>query len=191
MHFAKLVSTTNEQRLRCSLITFVFLTFFSVTTLAIAEIYQSPADFLSEVFAGNVPKSKVIWLTGNTGENVAQILQHKPKALRWRYWCKNGRSAWIGEEIGKEKPITVGISIHNDQIEKVRVLIFRESRGWEIHYPFFTKQFIGVRITDNHSLDKNIDSISGATLSVRAVTRLTQIALYLHHQVKDQANVTP
>ena len=67
-------------------------------------------------------------------------------------------------------------------IERLRVLAFRESRGWEVRYPFFTDQFKGVGLTDGHALDKAIDGISGATLSVRALEKLARLALYLHDQ---------
>jgi hypothetical protein len=61
------------------------------------------------------------------------------------------------------------------------VLIFRESRGWEVRHDFFTDQFKGVTLNDDRELDLPIDNISGATLSVRALTRLARLALYLHN----------
>ncbi len=83
------------------------------------------------------------------------------------------------EEIGKERPITTGIVIDQDKIELVRILIFRESRGWEVRYPFFTDQFKEVRLINKNMLDTPIDGISGATLSVNAVTKLARLALML------------
>lgn len=56
---------------------------------------------------------------------------------------------------------------------------FRESRGWEIRYPFFTRQFSQLRLTDSGSLSHGIDAISGATLSVKAATRTANLALVL------------
>ena len=38
----------------------------------------------------------------------------------------------------------------------------------------------GVTLDENDSLDVAIDGISGATLSVQALTRLAGMALYLH-----------
>jgi Na+-translocating ferredoxin:NAD+ oxidoreductase RnfG subunit len=62
-------------------------------------------------------------------------------------------------------------------------LAFRESRGWEIRYPFFTKQFDQVSLTQKQKLNKTIDNITGATLSVRAVRKLAQLALIYHARV--------
>ncbi len=69
----------------------------------------------------------------------------------------------------------------------VNVLVFRESRGWEVRHDFFTDQFKQAGLKDNHQLDKTIDNISGATLSVRAVRKLAQIALLLDQQLQDKA----
>ena len=65
----------------------------------------------------------------------------------------------------------------------MRVLIYRESHGWEVRYPFFTDQFQGLELSSKNRLNKKIDGISGATLSVNALTRLSKLALFLHQQV--------
>ena len=66
----------------------------------------------------------------------------------------------------------------------VRVLIYRESRGWEVKYPAFTDQFRGARLTSDGKLDQSIDGISGATLSVHALTRLARLALLLDQHAR-------
>ena len=81
------------------------------------------------------------------------------------------------------KPITTGFVIDNGQIERVAILIYRESRGWEVRYPFFTDQFIGAVVDGDYRLDRSIDGISGATLSVVALTRLRRLALYLAKEI--------
>jgi FMN-binding protein len=153
------------------------------TAAAGDEVYQDPAAFLQDTFSGAVPPPKVIWLIGAVKEDVETILGHESSELRVRYWIKNGRSAWILEEIGKEKPITTGIVIDKGKIERIKVLIFRESRGWEVRHAFFTDQFKGAQLQHDRELDHPIDNISGATLSVNALTKLARAALYLHHHV--------
>jgi len=150
--------------------------------------YQEPADFLSEVFQGDVPEPNIIWLKDGLKEQVEEILSHRYKGRRIRYWHKENRIVWILEEVGKKKPITTGIVINSGRIEKIKVLIFRESRGWEVRYPFFTKQYIDSGLKAGNKLDKTIDGISGATLSVRALTKLARIALLLSKQITQ--NVT-
>ena len=68
----------------------------------------------------------------------------------------------------------------------VKVLIFRESRGWEVRYPFFTDQFKGATLVTDNNLDRKIDGITGATLSVNALTKLGRIALLLHKHLDEK-----
>lgn len=125
----------------------------------------------------------MLWISGEVRDTAERILQHKPGSLRTRYWQRDRRTAWILEEIGKEQPITVGIIIDKDRIEAVKVLIFRESRGWEVKYPFFTNQFKQAKLDSGLELNTDIDGITGATLSVRALKKLSRLALYFHQQV--------
>lgn len=150
-------------------------------------VYQSDTDFINEVFDGQPPPSAVIWLTGELRQQATEILGHPPGQLRLRYWARGTRSAWILEEIGKEKPITVGIVIDDGRISRVKVLAFRESRGWEVRHPFFTRQYQGAGLDERDRLDRAIDGISGATLSVRALNKLARLALFLDRQRRQQA----
>lgn len=116
-------------------------------------------------------------------EEVEAILNHRPASLRLRYWSDAGRTVWILDEIGKELPITTGFVVEKGEIVLTRVLEFRESRGWEVRYDFFTDQFRGASMNGDGKLDRTVDGITGATLSVRAVTRLAQLALLLDRHV--------
>ncbi len=142
--------------------------------------YQEPAAFLSEAFSGGVPAPRKLWIKGELKQAARDILGHDLGVLRLSYWGRDGRSAWILEEVGKEEPITVGIVVDCGRIERLRVLIFREVRGWEVRYPYFTDQFVGAGLSAERELDRGIDGISGATLSVRALKKLARLALVLH-----------
>ena len=148
------------------------------------NIYQTSDDFVNESFAGKPPEAEVLWLQDDLKKQLEDILDHGYEGKRVRYWKQGQRSVWILEEIGKTKPITTGIVINNKKIEVIKVLAFRESRGWEIKYPFFTEQFTQAGLTKEHQLDRSIDGISGATLSVRALIKLARIALLLDQQLK-------
>ena len=143
------------------------------------------------MFDGEVPAPKVLWLKGDLKKQVAAILGHRYPSLRIRFWQRGSRTAWILEEVGKEQPITTGIVVDQGRIERIKVLIFRESRGWEVRYPFFTDQFRGASLNERLELDRDIDGISGATLSVRALERLARLALFLDGRVRERADVAP
>ncbi len=161
----------------------ILLGFVASTALA-RGVYQTPRAFLEESFDGDPPPPQRLWITDRIQGTAQRILGHRLGVLRLRYWERDGRTAWILEEIGKERPITVGVVISGNAIERIKVLVFRESRGWEVRYSFFTGQFRAARLTDEYELDRPIDGITGATLSVRALTRLARLALFLHAQTE-------
>ena len=154
-------------------------------------VYQQPEEFLSQTFDGSPPPATVVWLTGERKKAVTGLLGHRYPSLRVRYWRRGTRSAWILEEVGKSKPITAGFVVDAGRIERVKVLIFRESRGWEIRHDFFTDQFRDAGLNEQGELDRDIDGISGATLSVRAIRKLAALALYLDAQTGNQDVQTP
>ena len=163
-----------------------WLTLFALLSLAFPAYASGPdaeiETFLSGAFQ-DAPEVGDIWLTGELRANVRDILRHDYPLARLKYWRSGDRTAWVLDEIGKERPITVGIVIDHGKVEKVNVLIYRESRGWEVRSPAFTAQFTGARLEDGMKLDRTIDGISGATLSVRALQKLTRLSLLLHQQV--------
>jgi len=151
-------------------------------------MYMVTEEFLGIAFSGDEPVTKTLWITDELRGPIEEILGHSFNALRVRYWESGNRTAWIIDEIGKEKPITIGVLIQAQVVDMVRVLEFREIRGWEIRYPFFTDQFNGARFINsresrNQMLNRQVDGITGATLSVGAVTRVVKVVLYLSEQV--------
>ncbi len=165
----------------------LILCFASVPALAgtggEAGRYLETGAYLESVFPTDLPAAKTLWVSGDVRDTVEDLLGHKFASLRVRYWHDGSTSAWILDEIGKDLPITIGVSVSDGAIDNVRVLEFRESRGWEVKYPFFTDQFVAARLDKKQKLDRRIDNITGATLSVRAVTRIAKVALALHEHV--------
>lgn len=141
--------------------------------------YMSAEQFLEQSFGNSKPETHTLWLTPEQKAEISKFMYRKYRNLRVRYWQQAQRSAWIFDEVGKERPITIGLVLDDNQITSVEILAFRESRGWEVKYDFFTAQFEGAQLTENNRLDQPIDGITGATLSVKAVTRAAQLALFL------------
>ena len=159
--------------------------FFSCLPLLYAKgVYQTPAAFIEHAFKQHSPQMHVLWLSKDEKKEIADILSHPYKRLRIRYWQLANETTWILEEIGKEKPITIGVHIQDNQITELKVLTYRESRGDEVRHSFFTSQFNQVKLTNNNELDKKIDGITGATMSVRALSKVARLALWLNQKVK-------
>ncbi|MEE9398560.1 MAG: FMN-binding protein [Methylococcales bacterium] len=163
----------------------VILFWLLFSNIANAAIYQQPTDFLNEVLVGEVPKPSVLWLSKPLRQHAKEILSHPPGFLRTRYWKKQTKTVWILDEIGKSEPITVGIVIDNGEISLIKVLAFHESRGWEVKHDFFTNQFKGLFLNSEQKLNRHIDGISGATLSVRALKKVAALALLFNKFVSE------
>jgi hypothetical protein len=163
----------------------LFFLIAGVFTSAAADdqVYLTPEAFVAESFA-TTPAPSVLWITAEIQSDIEKILGHPPPRLRQRYWKEGAKTAWILEEIGKEEFITAGFVMANDRIERARVLVYRESRGMEVRYPAFLKQFEGAQLAEKQRLSKRIDGISGATLSVWAMERMARAALYFHRHVQ-------
>lgn len=145
--------------------------------------YLPANSYLASAFPAGVPAPRTLWIGGELRKDMEDILGNAFPALRVRYWYNGTTSAWILDQVGKEQPITIGVTVSDNAIEAVHILEYRESRGWEVRYPFFTDQFRGVHLASGEGLDRRIDGITGATLSVRAVTRVAQVALLLHDRI--------
>ena len=160
----------------------LLIALFSCFSVMAEKVYQSPAEFVQQAYSGKSPKPKTLWLNKEQKLIIADILQHNYNRLRIRYWPQGDTSVWVLEEIGKESPITVGLVVKQQQLKHIKVLVYRESRGDEVTQEFFTKQFINAKLTADKQLDQHIDGITGATLSVRALSKLARLALWLDQQ---------
>lgn len=80
--------------------------------------------------------------------------------------------ALLDNVTGKSMPITfLTIFSTGGEIIYTRVIKYRESIGGEIENVQWLEQFIGKNITNEFKVGREIDAISGATISVNAITR--------------------
>lgn len=157
---------------------------------SIARERAATEDFLSRHLSSTARQTpKVLWITGELRQRAEDILDHAFGPLRIRYWGEGERTLWILDEIGKELPITIGLVVDGDKIVDVKIIAFRETRGGEVRYPFFTDQFRGLGLDSDREnrLEGHIDGITGATLSVAAVRKIAILALVLHRQTPFRA----
>ena len=69
-------------------------------------------------------------------------------------------------------------------INKVNVLIYREDHGGEIASPRWLRQFEGKTIKDVSNISRDINGISGATMSCNAITKGIKQSLITIQKVK-------
>ena len=148
------------------------------SAFAAPKVHQKPSDFIKSSL-GAIPTTRAITLTSAQQRQVRAILGKNYKTKAIRYWTRNGKTAFILEETGKTEDITTGLVVKNGKIETIKVLVYRESHGWEVARTAFTNQFKGTSLKSNGQISKSPRNIAGATLSVRALTKLARLALFL------------
>lgn len=141
--------------------------------------------FLAEVLETVPSQPETLLVDAALRERIEAILGHRFARLRLRYWSDGKTTAWTLDEVGKTEPITIGVAVREGRVTSVRILEFRESRGWEVRYPFFTDQFAGLGLDADDRIDGSIDGITGATLSVAAVEKSVRVALAFDGHIRD------
>ena len=159
-----------------SLVSFVFL-----STFAFAEeekkfqlqVYLTKKQAFEIAFPGaDEIKKERLWLTKEEIRAIEEIYMYKIYETRFTFYTgiKNGKSMGsmlIDNIIGKSFPITFMTVLNTDgTVRDVEIMVYREPQGWEVRYKSFRSQFYG---KDTSSDSNEILSISGATLSVRAI----------------------
>jgi hypothetical protein len=88
--------------------------------------------------------------------------------------------AVIVEEIGKHRPITFVVGVGTDhKIKDAALMVYREAYGGEVRDRRFLQQYKGKQLKDPLLPYRDIQNISGATMSVEAIGRGSKKALAL------------
>jgi len=80
--------------------------------------------------------------------------------------------AYLDNVKGKSQPITYAVFYDaNGSVVNSHIIRYREPIGGEVANRYWLKQFLGKSSKSDYQLGEEIDGISGATISVNAVTR--------------------
>ena len=94
---------------------------------------------------------------------------------------KTTGAAYIINQPGKHAPLLIIIGIEPDgKVRDVAIMQYREQRGRPVKERHFLKQYIGKTSRSPLKVGKDIDAVTGATTSSRAVTIAVKKALILY-----------
>lgn len=144
------------------------------------QVYLTNKQALEIAFPGadEVEKEKH-WLTDDQRKAIGDLSFQTITEQRMTFYVgkKKGKSLGymvIDNVIGKSFPITYMVVLNADgTVRDVEVMVYREPRGWEVRDKSFLSQFFG---KDSASDLRGINTLTGATLSVRAMTHGVQKA---------------
>ncbi|MDC0480594.1 FMN-binding protein [Candidatus Marinimicrobia bacterium] len=148
---------------------------FSILTAGIREkteslIYKEYGDSVSILFQKNeIPKS-----LKSIAEKSSKLRFMNNQIYLWKIMNNDLiKGIVILDNVkGKSQPITFAVFYDAEgQIRSSEIIKYREPIGGEVSNRYWLKQFLGKSWKSNYKVGKKIDGISGATISVNAVTR--------------------
>jgi electron transport complex protein RnfG len=95
---------------------------------------------------------------------------------------------FILDVVGQSRPITFAIGVSPDgALRDIQVMVYREPQGEQIQEARFRRQFVGKRSSDPIALGRDVDVISGATISSRSATYAARKGLGLADILRGRA----
>ena len=127
-----------------------------------------------------------------------ELVQNKVKQRFYRnelyYWIISNNDTTIAyalmdNVLGKSMPITFLVILNNEgNILASEVIKYREAYGSEVGNKNWLAQFTYFSDTTDFKVGKNIDGISGATISVNSLSKGIQKMAVLFSFIKDKLN---
>ncbi len=180
----------------------ILLLLFAVCVLEARAAEWEEREFAEQMFlseeaalklafpsCGSVGRTVHVFTRGQKQNIEARLGWAIPESSVTIYHCgtqneDQGRAV-IAEEIGKFKPITFMVKVGAaGRVERVDIMVYRESVGAEVRRERFTRQFRGKTAQDPLRLNRDILNITGATMSVQAMTAGVKKALAILDEIK-------
>jgi Na+-translocating ferredoxin:NAD+ oxidoreductase RnfG subunit len=166
--------------------------FFALAVVALAGVARADHVYLVEADA---PRAIFPESTGAEAHDLdlgdaelralEKILGKRVEVRRYRYLDVVRGEAAVGrifflDVVGQSKLIGFGVGVTPDaELKDVEVMVYRETQGEQIREARFRRQFAGKKLEDPIALGKDIDAVSGATISSRSAAYAGRKALAL------------
>jgi len=181
----------------------IFFLLGPLESYAAHVVYMNEKEALEWAFPkADQIEEKVLTLTREESTEIeaetnARVYEGDKKIYNGKKGEKVQGYAVITNEIGKFELITFIVKVTpNLKVEKVALMVYRESRGGEIVRKRFLNQYKGKRRSSPLRINHDIINITGATMSVRSMNRgirkvLVLIEDYLIPQLKNVKENAP
>lgn len=134
----------------------------------------SSAKMTKEVFKLTVEQKKALTaLAPQADENEFTFYYGKSTSGSLEKACT------VVPQQGKEGPMTIGVCFEpSGLVSSVTMLFFEEDHGKKVSEQSFLKQFKGKKVSDTFQVGKDVDGVSGATVSSKAVAESLRKSSY-------------
>jgi len=162
------------------------------------QVYFTARDLLADFFRSsqNVTYKKVE-LDGAGKQRLQRRLGYALARTSYTFYVATSGAhvdgyALIDEERGEHLPITFAVKLSPDgKVMRQEIVVYREARGDEVRDEQFRAQFVGKSAADAIETNQDIQAVSGATISSRAMAVGVKRAVVLFDElVKPRAVVT-
>ncbi len=160
-----------------------------VPLVARAETYLTESQAAAVLFPGVKLKPRAIELSSNDVMSIERNSGEKVPSTHPRvWWGPNQEALFFDTVLGKHEYITCAVAVSSDgKIKGVEIMDYREVYGYQVRGAGWRKQFIGKTSKDPIRLDKDIQNISGATLSSDHVTNGVRRVIFTYETIKQKA----
>lgn len=139
------------------------------------ELYKS----FAEEHLGVDYEQISIAVTGTVAEAAERVLDYSYPESSIILFNSREKNAYIIKGKTRSGSFTAGFVTADSSIISAHVLEYRHSHGKGIRKSSFTDQFRNLSFSENSTLNRHIDAVSGATLSSKAFTKLAELVLTL------------
>ena len=174
----------------------ILIILFISNLIISSEIKESSVKVIQNFYNDSI---EVVSKKFKIPKKIISEIQNKVKQKFFRdqiyYWViekddKNIGYALLDNSLGKSMPITYLVIFDTSQkIIHSSIIKYREGYGGEVAGKKWLAQFNGMRQDSLYSFPKDIAGISGATISVRSVTKgFGKLSLLLPYIMKENIN---
>jgi hypothetical protein len=170
------------------------------------QVFLSEAEAPRALFgSGLTAERKVLELSDGELAELGQLLGRKIEVKRYPYLevsaaeprpqGQPGRpqgDIFLLDVIGQSLPITFAVGVKADgTVQDVQVMVYRETHGNEIRERRFRAQFSGKTLQQPLQVGKDVDAISGATISSHSAAYAVRKGLALGELLRRRGQRPP
>ena len=155
------------------------LAFLLLSAPADAYVYFTVEQITAAYFPGETPVQQEWRPAPEDNAWLKSTLGYEP-APAYALLSGTDAVAVLDEQIGQHEPISIATLVGTDlKVRRVEVMVYREAYGEAVRAPAFRGQFVGLGLSSPMRAGREIQVVSGATLSSRALSTAVRRAVAL------------
>jgi hypothetical protein len=154
------------------------------------QVYFTARDLLTDFFRSSDRVTyKKVELGATDRQRLQRRLGYTPARSSYIFYVAISGGhvdgyAFLDDEKGEHLPITFAVKLSPEgKVMRQEIVVYREARGDEVRDERFRQQFVGKSARDAIETDLDIQAVSGATISSRAMAVGVKRAVVLFEEL--------